>query len=170
MSYNTPPTNTSPYQTSAPNPHNTFITPNISHAMNHIHTRSSKEDFIYWIHQENPQVYYTNVSNMQHINIRQVPPEARLVRELGLSHHLLRRDSDKRRGVHCPCDPGIYQHQLNCNEKEEEYKIKAGPLGATILRMSTSRILKLMEYDEQLEASIKRMIATVMQENMREFL
>ena len=107
---------------------------------------------------------------MQHINIRQVPQDTRLVIELGFSHHLLLRASDTRRGVHWPCGHVIYHHELNCNENDEECEIEAGPLGATILRISTSRLLKLMEYDEQLEASIQRMIATGMQEKLRALL
>ena len=103
---------------------------------------------------------------MQHINSRQVPPEARLIRELGFSRHLLRRASYTRTGVRWTCDPGTYHHELNCNENDEECEIEAGPLGATILRISTLRLLKLMEYDEQLEASIQRMIATGMQEKL----
>ena len=107
---------------------------------------------------------------MKHINSRQVPPEARIIRELGFSRHLLRRASDTSRGVCWPCDPGTYHHELNCNENDEECEIEAGPLGATILWISTSRLLKLMEYDEQLEASIQRMIATGMQEKLRALL
>ena len=111
-----------------------------------------KENFIYWIHQEDLRVYYKNSSNMQHINIRQMMLKTRLVGELGLSRHLLRRASDTRRGIHWPFETGTYHHDSSCNENGEECDIESGTLGATILRISTSRILKLMEYDEQLEA------------------
>ena len=82
---------------------------------------------------------------MQHINRKQVSPEARLVRELGFYRHLLLKASDTSRGVSWPCDPGTYHHDLNCNENNKEYEIKTGPLGAIILQISTSRLLNLME-------------------------
>ena len=138
----------------------------IRSAQNYNSRESVKEDFIYWLHQGDLRVYYTNSSNMQHINSRHVPPEARLVGELGFSRHLLRRASDTRRGIRWPFETGTSHHELNCNENGEECDIEAGPLGATILRISTSRLLELMEYDEQLEASIQRMIATGMQEKL----
>ena len=42
-----------------------------------------------------------------------------------------------------PFDPGTYHHEINYNEDEKECGIEAGTLGATILRISTSRLLRL---------------------------
>ena len=152
MSYNTHPTNIITDQPSAPKPHGTFITSNGSHVVTQTRTWSANEEFIYWLHQGNLQVYYTNGSNMKHINSRQVPPEARLIREIGFYHHLLQRDSNTRRGICWTCDPSTYHHELKCDEKDEECEIKEGTLGDTILKIITSRLLNIMEYVEKIEA------------------
>ena len=89
---------------------------------------------------------------MQYINSRQVPPEACLVRDIFFSRHLLRRASYTKRGVCWPCDPGTYHHELNRNDNDTEFDIEGGPLGATILQISTSILLKLVEHGGQLEA------------------
>ena len=145
-----PPTNTSPDLPSAPNPPYPFITPNMSHVMTQECTGSVKENLIYWLHQGYPQVYNTNGSNMQHINSRQAPPEEHLVRELVFYRHSLCRASDTRRGVLWLCEPGTYHHELNCNENDKECKSEAVTLGATIPRISTSILLKLMDYDKHI--------------------
>ena len=100
---------------------------------------------------------------MHHTNSRQVPQEECIIRVLGFSRHLIYRASDTRRGIRCPFDTGIYHHEINCNENDKEREIKAGPLGSTIPRIITSRLLKLMDYNEQIEASIKIMIAKCIQ-------
>ena len=140
---------------------------------NGVSRRSDGEEFMYWLQRGEIFVYYINGTSVQHIDSCRVPPEARLVSELGFSRHLLRKASGTGRSVQWSLDAEIRRRLHKESEeieidrtREEECEIGAGPLGATLLRMNTSRLLELMEYDEQLEVSIRGMVATGMQEKL----
>ena len=121
---------------------------------------SDADGHVYWLQKGEAELIINDIT-IQHVVASSSSSSGQLsiLGELEFARQLQQRKASKKGGSSIEDSSTTHQVSPSC-------KIKAGPNGATLLRIDATKLLKLMDEDDQLADSIRSIIFAGMQEKL----